>query len=318
MKNLAALTLVLIFAVSSEAQIKKAYERVKRSVTGSAKLSQLHYFPSQWEVDLNLGYRFTSLSLNGKSTGLTVVKADQSISTAVGELTLGVLDNVYTQLKWQYLVNFNVDYSQPASLASTKASGPSDPELAAVVRLVNGESVKLDGKFEFSASTGDHQEPDANNDGDAKSGGNEITVGGRLIALITDSSQLGLTLDYTMSDVKTSIDQTNGQITESGKTNQTEIEISTLTEITSDLFFGLTLNIVNIDGYKSENLTTLSTSDYGSTSGKSFNIIGKYEFTPDSSVGLQAGYVVDYNTSVGTVDLSVTGYNLSANYLIRF
>ncbi|MES2802003.1 MAG: hypothetical protein V4654_05885 [Bdellovibrionota bacterium] len=318
MKRMSLSLLVFLFAVSSEAQIKKTYQRVKQAVTGSAKISQLHYFPSQWEVDLALGFRYSSLSLNGKSTGLTVLEADQSISILTTSLTLGVLDNVYAQLKWDYMINFNLEYSKPDTQPSSKSKGSENPAIAGVVRVVDGGSVKLDGKIEISPSTGDHLEADATHDGDAKSGGHTTTIGGRFVVLVTGSSQLGFGLDYTVFSLERSRDQSSGQISESAKHNQTTIEISTLTEITSDLFFGLMLDIVNVDSYKSTDLTSLSTTDYGSTSGKTINLIGKYEVTPDSSISAEVGYIIDYSTNIGSLDVSASGYSMATNYLVRF
>lgn len=318
MKNWIVLISIFFVTLSTQAQIKKAYQQAKQALTGSAKISQLHYFPEPWEVDLNLGYRYTAITLNAKSTGIMVIEANQLTSTAFTEVTLGLFDHVYTQLKLDYLVNFNVDYSIPASQASIKSTGLADPELAAVVRVFDGDRVKLDGKIKFSPNTGEQKDPDATNEGNAKSGGSAATLGGRFLALVTDSSQIGLTLDYTMFGEKKSVDQSNGRLTETAKNNQLEIEIATLTEIANDLFFGLALTIVNIESYQTTNLTTLATTDYGSTSGKSLDLIGKYEFTPDSAVTLQAGYVIDYSTSIGNLDVSATGYNLSASYLIRF
>lgn len=318
MKNIAGLILVLLTAAQSQAQLKKVYQRAKQAVTGSAKLAQLHYFPEQWEVDLTLGYRFTTLDHKGNTAGTTFLEASQKQHLLKSSFTLGLLDNVYAQVNWNYLAGIDVSYSKPASTPSTKSKGPEDPTIAAVARLVGGESVKIDAKVAFQPSLGDHQEPDANNDGDAKTGGHAFTVGGRLIVLATESSQISATLEYKMLSLQNSVDQTTKVITEDDKHNQIMIELATLTELTSELYFGVLLEIVNVESYKSTNLTTNSVSDYGSVSGKTLNLVGKYQFTQDSLFEVQAGYLLDYSQTIGSVDISTTGYSLNANYTVRF
>lgn len=318
MKNIAGLILVLLAAVPSEAQFKKVYQRAKQAVTGSATLAQLHYFPEQWELDLSLGYRYTTIDLKGNVAGTTVREANQKQHLLKSALVLGVLDNVYVQLNWDYLAGMDVSYSKPSTTPTTKSKGPVDPTIAAVARLVDGGSVKLDAKFAFQPSLGDHQEADANNDGDAKAGGHAMTVGGRLIALVTDSSQISATLDYKMMSLQNSVDQTTKGITEDDKHNQVMIELATMTELTSELYFGVLLEISSIDSYKSTDLTSNLTTDYGSVSGKTLNLVGKYLFTPDSLVEVQAGYLIDYSQTIGTLDLSASGYSVNVNYTVRF
>lgn len=318
MKNIAGLVLVLLTAVESQAQLKKMYQSAKQAVTGSATLAQLHYFPEQWEVDLALGYRYSVLNVKGNSTGTTIVEADQSTSTMTTALTVGLLDNVYAQLKWDYLVSFNVDYSKPQAQPDTKSKGAEDPTIGATIRLVDADSVKLDAKAEFQPSGGDHLEADATHDGNAKSGGHATTLGARFVALVTDSSQISATLDYKILSLQNSMDQSTGIFSEDDKHNQMTIELATMTELTSNLFFGVMLDIVNIDSYKSTNLSSQAVTDYGSTSGKTLNLIGRYEATQDSLIEAQVGYILDYSQEVGAVDISATGYSMAVQYTIRF
>ncbi|MCM2354890.1 MAG: hypothetical protein NDI63_14815 [Pseudobdellovibrio sp.] len=318
MKNIAALVLILLTAAQSQAQLKKVYQRAKQAATGSATLAQLHYFPEQWDVDLTLGYRYTVIDLKGNVAGTTVLEANQNQQLLKSSLTLGILDNVYAQVNWNYLAAMDVTYTKPAATPSNKSTGPEDPTIAVVTRLMDGDSIKLDAKLAFQPSMGDHQEPDANNDGDAKSGGHSVTLGGRFIALITQSSQLSATVDYKMMGVQNSVDQQTKIVSEDDKHNQMMIELATLTELTSELYFGVLLEIVNADSYKSTNLLSNATTDYGSVSGKTLNLVGKYQFTQDSLVEVQAGYLIDYSQTIGTVDSSATGYSLNANYTVHF
>lgn len=317
MKNLLAVFLVFLSAFSAEAQIKKTYERVKQAVTGSAQLAELHYFPEQWEVDLSLGYRYTKFSVEGKTAGLTAYEFDNATSTLATGFNLGLSDNVYATLNWDYLVSQNISYSQP-TLPSTKSTGLADPTTGAVIRVFDGSGVKLDGKAQFTLNTGDRKESDGTNNGDAKNGGHVIEVGARMIGLVTDSSQISLTADYQMNGEATSVDQVNGDTTETDKYNQTEIELSTLTKLTSDLFFGITFDYINMDSYKSTNLVTNSKTSYGSTTGKTLSLQGKYQFTPDSLIQVEGGFITDYTGSSAGFDFSVTGYSSAINYVVRF
>lgn len=318
MKKLWGVLFFLLMASQAQAQIKKTYQRVKQAVTGSAKLAQLHYFPEQWELNLGVGYRYIALDIKGNSTGSTVVDAQQNQSILKGVMTLGVFSRVYGQLNWDYLVAMDTTYSRPTNQPSTKAKGVADPTFSGVVRLVDGDSVKLDLKGAFAPSFGDHNKADSKNEGDAKSGGHAFTFGGRLIALVTESSQLSASLDYRMYSLQNSIDQQTNEITEDDKHNAVLVELSTLTELTSNFYFGALLEIAQTEAYQSTNLTTQSKTDNGTISAKSLNVMGKYAFTPDTLVEVQAGYVIDYTSSVGTVDISATGYSLNANYLVRF
>lgn len=318
MKNFAGLVFVALFALDAQAQLKKTYQRVKQAVTGSAKLAHLHYFPGQWETGLSLGYRYSVINVKGNFTGSTVVEAEQKVSTVNSQLSLGVLDNVRLQLSWDYLAAMQVDYTKPANQASTKSKGLKDPLFAAIVRVADAESVKFDLKAGFQPETGDHEQADAANDGNAKLGGHTVVAGAKVIAIVTSNSQISAGLTYSMHSLQNSVDQTTSEIEESEKHNETLIELATLTELTPELFFGLTLEIANVEGYKSMNLTTRDTDDVGSISGKTLNLIGKYEITPDSLIEAQIGYLLDYSTETSNIDVSADGYSLSAGYTVRF
>lgn len=318
MKNFAALVLVFLISVQSEAQVKKTYQRVKQYVTGSAKLAQLHYFPEQWEMGLIVGYRYELLDVKGNSTGITVLEADTKVSLLKGAAVLGVLDNVYAQLNWDYLVAQDIKYSKPTSEPSTKYKGVTDPTLAGVVRVVDGESLKLDVRGAFQPSLGDFEEADGTHDGNAKEGGHAIAIGGRFVALVTNSSQLSATLDYRMLSLANSVDLSTQEVSEKAKHNETLITLATLTELKSNIHFGLLFAITNTDSFKTKNLTTLAETNNGSVSSKVLNAVGKFELTQDSLVEVQLGYLIDYATTTNAVDITASGYSLTANYLIRF
>lgn len=237
MKNLIVSSLIFLVSVSAQAQIKNAYERVKQAVTGSAKLAQLHYFPEQWEADLNVGYRYQKYTIQGKNAGLTAYEFDQASSKVETALTMGVLDNVAAVLKFEYVISSETDFSKPASQPSSKIKGVGNPTLGAVVRAFDGDGVKLDGLLEFTADVGERKQADSTHDGDAVDGGHTVLVGASLTGLITNSSQVKINFKYSMLGTQTSVDQTTNVKTEDEKRNQTTFEILTLTEITSDLFF---------------------------------------------------------------------------------
>lgn len=318
MKNLILGSFIFFASVFSHAQIKKAYERVKQAVTGSAKLAQLHYFPEQWEADLNVGYRYQKYTIQGKNAGLTAYEFDQTSSEVDTTLTMGVLDHVAAVLKIKYVIDSEINFSKPASQPSTNIKGVGNPTLGTIVRVFDGDGVKLDGLLEFTADVGEHKEADSSNYGDALDGRHTVMVGTSLTGLITKSSQVKLNFKYSMLGPQTSIDQTTNVKTETDQKNQTNFEILTLTELTSDLFFGLEFDYLTVEGYKSIDLGDLSTTDYGSTTAQALNLIGKYQLNADSLIEVQAGYLLGYNGEASGVDLSASAYTTAVNYLIRF
>lgn len=318
MKKIVGLVLVLLTAVQSQAQLKKVYQQVKQKVTGSATLAQLHYFPEQWEVDLSVGYDYTTMDVKGTAAGISVVEYESKSSVLQSYLVLGLSDNIFAQLNWDYLVLLDQSYTKPPGLAGDKSKGAEDPTIAVVVRLVDGGSVKVDTKLGFQPNTGDSQAPDDTHDGNAKTGGHATTIGARVIGLVTDSSQISATIDYEMLSVANAVDQTTNDVTERSKHNQLTIRLETLTQLTSEIYFGAQLDILSSDSYKSTDLTSNSTTDVGSASQKRVNLVGKYAFTPDSLVDLQAGYLLDFSSEISGIDYSVTAYTLAAAYVVRF
>lgn len=318
MKKIAGLFFVLLLAIQAGAQIKKTYQRVKQAVTGSARLAELHYFPKPWEADLNFAYRYTALNIKGNSAGLTVVDADQNQSTLKSSLALGLSDQVFVQMGWDYLLATDINYTKPSSQSSLRYKGLQDPDLAAIFRVLNADSFKLDLKGAVRISTGDSEEADANHDGNAKDGGHALTAGAKMIALVTESSQISANLDYKMIGVSNSVDQTSKQTSEFDQHNEMLIELATMTELTTNLFFGVLLEIARVDGYKKTNLITKAATNTGSVSGKTLNAVGKYELTPDSLFEAQMGYLIDYSSTSNGVDVSATGSSLTASYLVRF
>jgi hypothetical protein len=317
MNKIAGLILVLLMTVQAEAQLKKAYKRVKQAVTGSAKLSHLHYFPKQWEVDLGAGARYTILDYKGNSSGLTFLEAEQKMSTLSGSLALGLTNIMYVQMDFGYQLASDVTYTKPSQPGS-KSKGLVNPAFSGVIRLLEGDSINIDLKGKFEASTGDRQSSDATHEGNAQSGGHAFGAGAKIIASITDSSQLSAALDYKMMALRSAVDQSTKINYEDDKHNEVLITLSTMTELTSDLFFGVNLEVVNVDAYKTTNLSTKATSNTGSVSAKTLNLIGKYELTPDSLMQIEANYMIDYKEAGNNYDITATGYGLGASYLVRF
>ncbi|AZZ36151.1 hypothetical protein CIK05_04860 [Bdellovibrio sp. qaytius] len=315
MKKLLGLFLVLSYAVTSEAQIKQAYQRAKQAVTGSAKFAQLHYFPKQWETDLQIGYRYENLGLILKSSTATIADTDQSISVIESSVSLGLLDSLFAQIEWDYEVSKVVSYNQPAGQASNKYLGAGEPTLSVNYRLVNADSFKLDTKLGYQPSFGDLQDADATHDGNNLLGGPTAVIGAKAVALITDNSQIALDVTYQNFGEATEIDQITKEKTTIDAHNQLVFQLSTLTELTNDLFFGLQLDVINIDAYDRHGLTT---TEIGTTSGRVLNLIGKYEFTPDSLINADVGYVLDYKGKALNFDLVADGYSAAISYAVRF
>lgn len=314
MKKLAVSSFVLLFAVSSQAQIKTAYERVKQAVTGSAQLSQLHYFPQAWETDLTVGFRLQKLEAKIKSPTATVTDAKQDISTVDTSIRLGLSDSLYAQIEWEYLIAMDVDYSVPVQ-ESTKSTGAAEPLLSVVYRLVNADSFKLDTKAGYQPSLGDQKDADENNDGNALIGGQSFVVGAKAIALITGSSQVAANVVLKKFADATTVDQTTNQSSETEAHNRLDIELSTLTKLTSEMFFGLQLDIIKIDGYDRRSSTT---TEVGTTEYKVLNLIGKYELNPDNLITVEAGHILNFRGEVLGLDFNTEGYSVALAYSVRF
>lgn len=318
MKNIAGLILVLLTAVESQAQLKKVYQRAKQAVTGSAKFSQLHYFPAQWEMDLEAGYTYSKFNLKQTDTGLSVAEADQTISALNFEAKLGILDAAYLSVEWDYVMNTELTYTKPANQPTYTSKGPAEPNFSGVWRVVDADSVKLDAKLGYRPSLGDHQEADSANEGDALSGGDLITAGGRFIALVTDNSQLALTGEYGLYGVAKEVDQITNQTTENNAHGAFVLQAGVLTEIISDTFFGADVAYKHTDAYTSKNLTSQLKTDRASMDQTFLILTAKREFTPDMNITGELGYLFDGRANQGTSEVKITGYTIGAKYAIRF
>ena len=315
MKSLAALILVITFAVESNAQIKKAYQQVKQAVTGAAQLSELHYFPKPWEANLTFGYRLQGTDVNIKSITGTFLDSNNKVSTVETSLRLGLLDSLFAEIKWDYLIAADVDYSIPVNQPSLRSSGLKEPLFALNYRLADASAIKLDTKIGYQPSIDDSKSADSNHQGNAFAGGQAFVVGAKAIALITDSSQMALNVVFKNNSQAIKIDQTTNEITEVKAHNELNVEISTLTKLTSSLFFGLQLDFINIDAYESRGN---STNDVGTTTGRVLNLIGKYEIHPDHLISVEAGYILDYKSQTSGLDVKAEGYSVALAYTVRF
>lgn len=318
MKNIAALVLILLTAAESQAQLKKVYQRAKQAVTGSAKFSQLHYFPEQWEMDLEAGYTYSKFNLKQTEAGLSVAEADQTSSALNFEAKLGILDAVYVSVDWDYVVNQELKYTKPALQPVYVSKGPAEPTFSGVWRVVDGDSVKLDGKLGYRPSFGDHNEADGTNEGDALSGGSLIVAGGRFVALITESSQLALVGEYGLYGVANDIDQLTNQTTENNTHGGFILQAGVLTEIISDTFFGVDVGYKHIDSYTSKNLTSQLKTERASMDQTLLILTAKHEFTPDMNIAGELGYLMDGRSNQGTSEIKISGYSAGARYAIRF
>lgn len=310
---------ILFLSLGVQAQTKyfNAAKKSLKKATGS-KISELHYFPSQWEFDVTLGYRYSKFQTTAKANGTTVVDYDRGVSTAISELKLGLLDSLYLQLDWDYLVTADVSYTKPVNTPSEKSTGPKDPKMAAVFRAVDASSFKLDTKVSFQPTLGNHNEPDAQNNGDALSGGHEFGVGARAVALITDSSQLAFSAEYLIGSDTTSVDQASNVESVQSAHNLLQMQILVQTEIATDLFFGAGVEIVSEDGYDNEDQQTRQKIAYGSTSAKSLAFLLGYELTADDAFRAEFDYLIDYTSDVNGYDLSTEGMSGAVAYTHRF
>lgn len=303
------------FSIQSQAQVKAAYQKIKQAVTGSAQLSELHYFPEQWEVNLSLGYRLDSLDVNLKSNAGTFLDSNHKIDTLETSLRLGLIDSLYTEIKWDYVVAGNLDYSIPANEPSVKYSGLREPLFSFNYRLVDASAIKLDTKIGYQPFIADSKSADSSHDGNAFAGGQAFVVGLKAIALITDSSQIAVHVILKNNGDATEIDQTTNELTEINAHNLLNVEVSTLTKLTSSLFFGLQLDFINIDAYDRRGSSTVAV---GSTAGRVLNLIGKYEINPDHLITLEGGYIMDYKGKTANLDLKAEGYSTALAYTVRF
>ncbi len=317
MKNLAALSLVFLFAFSSEAQIKKTYERVKQAVTGSAKISQPHYFPVQWEFLFSLSADMTNIDVNTKSVGLTVSKYKNSQQNVAANFTLGLTDSLFVGLESGYTLKNEYSYSLPAA-ASENSTGMTDPTLNIVFRAADLDSAKLDLKLSFQPMLGDSKLGDSTHDGNGLYGANVTTLGGKVVFLATQASQLFLSGEYKLIGKRNLLDQSVNEVTEVDAHNGTEFQVGVLTEIDKDAFFGLNFTVSHEDSTDSTNLSTNQKSESESLDLKTLHLVGKYEFTPDTSLEVQVGHLLEGKSEGDGLESDVEANSLGFSYLVRF
>lgn len=314
MKNLAALSLVFLFALSSEAQIKNAYERAKQAVTGSAKISQPHYFPAQWEVLARAGLTFADRDYKlSSSNGFDANEKQLLINT---ELTLGVLDRISLGVSWDY--DLSDKYSYEGNMPGLKYKGATDPVFNVTVRAGDFENIKFDLKLAYQPKTADFKAADATHDGNAVNGYRSTTVGAELDFLVTDASQVFLTGEYNNLSEKSLVDQTTGDVSKVKSLKSTLLKFGTLTEIVNDSFFGVTFSMLNQDGGLTTQDDGTSTVESAEIATTALTVVGKHEFTPNSAVDVQLEYVLNGALKYVTSESKIEGHALSVAYLVRF
>jgi hypothetical protein len=313
--------LFAIFLLSISAHAQKKYLNAAKKAVGratGAQISELHYFPSQWDFNLTLGYRQTNSKVMAKTNGTVILEYDRDISTALSTLQLGLLDSLYVQIDADYLMAADTSYNKPANTPSEKDTGANDPILSGVYRVLDGSIVKLDGKIFYQPSLGVHHKADAQNTGDARSGGEEYGLGLRAVALVTNTSQLSLTVDYKIGSEQTSVDQTTSVESIASTHNTLELALLVQSEITADVFFGAGFEIFNVDAYDIENQASLAKTTIGSTSTNSLAFLLGYELTPDDAFQAEFNYLMDYNSDINGADLNVEASSGAVAYTHRF
>lgn len=317
MKNLAALSLVFLFAFSSEAQIKKTYERVKQAVTGSAKISQPHYFPAQWEFLFSLSADITNIDINTKSVGLTVSKYKNSQQNLAANFTLGLTNSLFVGLESGYTLKNEYSYSLPTA-PSENSTGMTDPILRVVFRAGDFDSTKLDLKLSFQPKIGDSKLGDSTHEGNGLYGANVTSLGGKVVFLATQASQLFLSGEYKLIGKRNLLDQAANEVTEIDVHSGTEFQVGVLTEIDKDAFFGLNFTISHEDSADSTNLSTNQKSESQSIDLKTLHLVGKREFTPDTSLEVQLGHILEGKSEGDGFDSDVEANSFGLSYLVRF
>jgi len=317
MKNLAALSLVFLFALSAEAQVKSAYERVKQVVTGSAKISQPHYFPAQWELLFSASANITNIDVNVKSVGLTVSKYKNNQQSLVADFTLGLADSLFVQLESGYTLKNEYTYSLPAGVGSD-SKGMTDPTLNVAYRAADLDSAKLDLKLSFQPTLGDSKEGDSTHEGNALSGGSLATLGGKLVFLATQASQLYLSAEYQFIGKTNLLDQTANEVSETAAHTGTEFQVGVLTEIDRDMFFGVNFTVSHEDSADTTNLSTHQKNESQALDLKTLYLVAKYEFTPDTSLTGQVGHLLEGKSEGDGFDSEIEANSFGLTYLVRF
>ena len=313
MKNL-LLAAVLLTSIQSQAQIKEAYQKVKQSVTGSAKISQPHYFPAQWEVLAQVGITAANKDFKPKSNNSFGSKSKQQ--TATTAITFGILDNVSLGMNLNY--DFNNKYTYEGAFPSVNFKGIKDPVFNLTGRVGDFNSVKIDLKLAYQPKTDNFKAPDTTHDGNAVNGYRTTTVGAEFDFLVTSSSQVFLSADYNMLSERDLEDQTTGEITKGKALKSTMFKFGTLTEITGDSFFGITFSLFHQDGgitVQSNGTTTYEASEIDATV---LTVVGKHEFTPNSALNIEFDHFLNGKLEDSNSEFKLEGQTLSVNYLIRF
>lgn len=308
------LVAVLLASVQSQAQIKEGYQRIKQTVTGSAKISQPHYLTSQWEVLARAGLTFTNRDYKlSSSGGFDANEKKQAINT---ELTLGVLDNISVGVAWDYILNDKYTYDGGPS--EQKYKGSADPVVNLTGRAGDFEYVKIDLKVAYQPKTADIKIADDTHDGNAVNGYRLTIVGAEFDFLVTATSQVFLVGEYSNLSEKTSIDQTTGDITNVKSLKSTNLKVGTLTEIISDSFFGVTYTMLKQDGgltIQNDGTTTVESPEITASA---LTAVIKHEFTPNSALDVQLEHVLNGALKYRTSESKIEGYALSVSYLVRF
>jgi hypothetical protein len=138
------------------------------------------------------------------------------------------------------------------------------------------------------------------------------------VALVTNTSQLSLTVDYKIGSEQTSVDQTTSVESIASTHNTLELALLVQSEITADVFFGAGFEIFNVDAYDIENQASLAKTTIGSTSTNSLAFLLGYELTPDDAFQAEFNYLMDYNSDINGADLNVEASSGAVAYTHRF
>lgn len=305
---------IFVTSVQSHAQIKEAYQKISQSVTGSAKISQPHYFPAKWEVLAQAGATLANREFKpNDSASFDAKTAAQTINAAV---TVGVLDFLSVGINWDYDLKNRATYESP--LPAENSKGPNDPIINLTGRAGNFDSAKIDVKLAYQPKTGDAKFPAPDKDGNALNGYRTTTLGLELDFLVTNTSQVFLLAEYSMLGEKTVIDQTTGDVLNIKELKSNFIKLGTLTEIVNDTFFGIAFSNLHQDGGRTLQNDGLSTVEASEIKATALTVTGKHEFTPNSALNIELEYVLNGSLKSSTSETKFDGHVFSASYLVRF
>ena len=312
MKSLVFLAAIFI-SIQSNAQIKEAYQKIKQSATGSAKISQPHYLTSKWEVLAQVGLTLGKKELKASGAAFDAKLQQQTVNTA---LTFGVLDYLSIGINWDYDVNLKTTYE--AQQPDQNYKGIKDPVLNITGRAGDFDLIKIDLKLAYQPKTGDFKTADTNHDGNALNGYRTTTVGAEFDFLITNASQVFITADYNILGERDLVDQTTGAVTKGKSLNSTMLKIGTLTEIMTDSFFGVTYSMFHQDGGLTRQSNGTSTFEASEIKVNALTASVKHEFTPNSAVNFELEHILNGTLEDSTSESKIEGNALSIAYLVRF